>query len=92
MTMLTDEAKKAIGEISPSLVATASRNGKPNVSAKRSLRVLDDDHLVFADIRSPRTIANLRENPQLTVTCLDHSTRRLSHLGQGRDFRFRPTV
>jgi hypothetical protein len=34
MTMLTDEAKKAIAEIRPSLVATAGSTGKPNVSAK----------------------------------------------------------
>jgi len=38
MTKLTDEAKKAIEEIRPSLVTTASKTGKPNVSAKGSLR------------------------------------------------------
>jgi hypothetical protein len=31
MTRLTDEAKKAIAEIRPSLVATASGNGKPKL-------------------------------------------------------------
>ena len=34
MTKLTDEAKKAIKEIRPSLVATVNRDGRPNVSAK----------------------------------------------------------
>jgi hypothetical protein len=34
MTKLSDEEKKAIGEIRPSLVATASKTGKSNVSAK----------------------------------------------------------
>ena len=76
MTKLTDEAKKAIGEIRPSLVATASRNGKPNVSAKGSLRVLDDEHVAFADIASPRTVANIRENPQMAVICLDAAARK----------------
>jgi predicted pyridoxine 5'-phosphate oxidase superfamily flavin-nucleotide-binding protein len=76
MTKLTDEAKMAIGEIRPSLVATASRTGKPNVSAKGSLRVLDDEHVVFADIASPRTVANIRENPQVAVICLDAATRK----------------
>ena len=37
MAKLTDEAKKAIAEIRPSLVATASGTGKPNVSAKGSV-------------------------------------------------------
>ena len=76
MTKLTDEAKKAIGEIRPSLVATASRTGKPNVSAKGSLRVLDDEHVAFADIASPRTVTNIRENPQVAVICLDAAARK----------------
>jgi hypothetical protein len=76
MTKLTDEAQKAIGEILPSLVATASRTGKPNVSAKGSLRVLDDEHVVFADIASPRTVANIGENPQVAVICLDAAARK----------------
>ena len=33
-------------------VATAARDGTPNVSIKGSLRVLDDEHLLFADINS----------------------------------------
>ena len=76
MTKLSEEAKKAIGEIRPSLVATASRTGKPNVSAKGSLRVLDDEHIVFADIASPRTVANIRENSQVAVICLDAAARK----------------
>ena len=76
MTKLTDEAKKAIAEIRPSLVATASRNGKPNVSAKGSLRILDDEHVAFADIASPRTVANIRENSHVAVICLDAAARK----------------
>jgi predicted pyridoxine 5'-phosphate oxidase superfamily flavin-nucleotide-binding protein len=84
MTKLTDEAKKAIGEIHPSLVATVSSTGKPNVSAKGSFRVLDDEHVAFADIASPRTVANIRENPQVAVICLDAATRKSCRIwGQG---------
>ena len=50
MANLTEEAKKEIGTIRPSLIATASNIGKPNVSAKRSLRILDDEHVLFADV------------------------------------------
>ncbi len=71
MAKITEETKKAIGEIRPSLVATASKSGKPNVSAKGSLRVLDDEHVVFLDVASPRTIANIKENPQVAIICLD---------------------
>ena len=76
MAKLTEEAKKAIGEIRPSLVATASTTGKPNVSAKGSLRVLDDEHVAFADIASPRTVANIKENPQVAIICLDAAARK----------------
>lgn len=70
MGKLSEEAKKLIGEIHPALVATASKDGKPNVSAKGSLQVLDDDHVIFSDVNSPRTVANLKENPQVSVICL----------------------
>ena len=84
MTILTDDAKKAIAEIRPSMVATASASGKPNVSAKGSLRVLDEEHVVFADIVSPRTAANIRENPQVAVICLDAAARKGCRVwGQG---------
>jgi predicted pyridoxine 5'-phosphate oxidase superfamily flavin-nucleotide-binding protein len=84
---LSEEAKKAIGEIRPSLVATASKAGKPNVSAKGSLQVLDDEHVIFADIASPRTIANIKENPQVAVICLDAAARKSCRIwGTGEIF------
>jgi predicted pyridoxine 5'-phosphate oxidase superfamily flavin-nucleotide-binding protein len=76
MTKLSEEAKKAIADIKPSLVATSNAAGKPNVSAKGSLRVLDDESVVFADIASPRTVANIKENPQIAVICLDAASRK----------------
>jgi predicted pyridoxine 5'-phosphate oxidase superfamily flavin-nucleotide-binding protein len=76
MAKLTEEAKKIISEFGPALIATASKTGKPNVSPKGSFRVLDEEHVVFANIASPRTIANLKENPQLTAIIFDRSTRK----------------
>lgn len=73
---ISEEVKKAIAECSPGIVATAAKTGKPNVSAKGSLRVLDDEHLIFADIHSLRTIENLKVNPQVAIYCLNPSTRK----------------
>lgn len=70
MGKLTEKIKEIVAEIRPGIIATASKGGKPNVSAKGSLRVLDDDHLIFADIGSRRTVANLRENPQVSILVL----------------------
>ena len=76
MAKLSEELKTIIREIHPAYIATASRDGKPNVSAKGSFRVLDDDHLVFTDVKSPRTVANLKENPQVSAIVLDPATRK----------------
>ena len=78
--MLTDEARKLIAEVRPALIATASEGGRPNVSAKGSLRVIDDDTVAFADVASPRTIANIKENPQVSIICLDAAQRRSCRL------------
>ncbi len=76
MAELSEEAKKIIAEIHPAFVATASKDGKPNVSPKGSFRVLDDEHVVFAEMASPRTIANLRENPQVSAIVFDLAARK----------------
>jgi len=74
MAELSEEAKKIIKEVIPALVATASKEGKPNVSPKGSFRVLDDEHVAFAEMASPNTIANLKENPQVAVLVFDPDT------------------
>ncbi len=76
MAKLTDEAKRIIAEFGPALIATASKSGKPNVSPKGSFRVLDDEHVIFANIASPRTMANIKQNPQLTAIIFERSTRK----------------
>ena len=72
---MSPEVQKAVAECNPGFIATASKAGKPNVSAKGSLQVLDDEHLLFADVRSPGTIANLKENSQIAIFCFDPATR-----------------
>jgi predicted pyridoxine 5'-phosphate oxidase superfamily flavin-nucleotide-binding protein len=76
MVKLSEEAKRVLQEIRPAFIATADKNGKPNVSAKGSLGVLDDEHVLFAEIASPRTIANIKENPQVSIICLDAASRK----------------
>ncbi len=75
MVQMSAEVREAVARNYPGLIATASRKGKPNVSAKGSLRVVDDEHVAFAIIKSPGTLANLRENPQVAIMCLDPKTR-----------------
>ncbi len=76
MAKLSEDARKMIGELKVAMVATASKSGKPNVSPKGSFRVLDDEHVAFGNARSPRTMANLKENPQVTAILFDPATRK----------------
>ena len=57
-------------------VATATREGVPNVTPKGTVRVLDDQHVVFADLFSLKTRQNLDQNPNVAVTVIDPSTHR----------------
>ena len=67
-------------------VATVCADGTPNLSPKGTLTVWDDDHLVFLDIRSPATVANLSERPAVEVNVVDPLARR------GYRFKGRATV
>ena len=55
-------------------VSTASAAGVPNAVPKGSVRVLDDSHILFADLFSQKTRANLMENPNVGVTVIDLET------------------
>lgn len=57
-------------------VATASKDGKPNVSIKGSFKMLDEEHLLFSDIFSLKTRKNLLENPQVAIMVYDVESRR----------------
>src|SRR5262249_48396320 len=76
MSALSDEMKRVVEQQRLGFVATVCPDGTPNVSPKGTLSVLDDDHLVFADIRSPGTVANLRANPGIEVNVVDPFARK----------------
>jgi uncharacterized protein len=76
MRMLTDEMKEMIERQRLGFVATVCPDGTPNLSPKGTVCVLDEDRLIFADIRSPGTVSNLRANPNIEVNVVDHFARK----------------
>ena len=52
-------------------VATSSPDGTPNVTPKGTVRLLDDQHVMFADLFSLKTRQNLEKNPKVAVTVID---------------------
>ena len=71
MAMLTEEMKRVVREQRLGFVATVCPDGTPNLSPKGTTTVWDDEHLVFADLRSPGTMENLRLNPAIEVNVVD---------------------
>jgi hypothetical protein len=63
--------KRVVEEQRLGFVATVCPDGTPNLSPKGTTAVWDEDHLVFANIRSPGTLANLRANPNVEVNVVD---------------------
>jgi predicted pyridoxine 5'-phosphate oxidase superfamily flavin-nucleotide-binding protein len=76
MGILTDDMKRIVLEQRLGFVATVCPDGTPNLSPKGTTTVWDDDHLVFANIRSAGTLANLRENPSVEVNVVDPFVRK----------------
>jgi predicted pyridoxine 5'-phosphate oxidase superfamily flavin-nucleotide-binding protein len=74
--ILTADMKRLVSEQRLGFVATVCPDGTPNLSPKGTTAVWDDDHLVFADIRSPGTVSNLRRNPSAEINVVDSMVRK----------------
>jgi uncharacterized protein len=73
---LTDDMRRVVLEQKLGFAATVCPDGTPNLSPKGTTTVWDDTHLVFADIRSPNTVRNLRENPWVEINVVDPIVRK----------------
>jgi uncharacterized protein len=81
--ILPDDVQRFVREQRLGFVATVNPDGSPNLSPKGTVTVRDEDHLVFADIRSPGTVANLKRDPRVEINVVDPILR--------KGFRFRGT-
>ena len=84
MGILNDDMKRVVRQQRMGFIATVCPDGTPNLSPKGTTAVWDDDHLVFADLASPTTMANLRHNPALELNVVDVYAR--------KGYRFKGTV
>jgi uncharacterized protein len=76
VSRLTQDMRRVVEEQRLAFVATVDADGTPNLSPKGTIAVLDDDHLVFADLASPRTVENLRRNPSVELNVVDPVARK----------------
>jgi hypothetical protein len=76
MGIISADMKRVVDEQRLGFVATVCPDGTPNLSPKGTTAVWDADHLVFANICSPGTIANLRQNAGVEVNVVDPFVRK----------------
>ena len=73
---LDEDMRRVVREQSLGFVATVCPDGTPNLSPKGTTIVWDDDHLVFLDVHSPTTVANLGRNPSVEINVVDPIVRK----------------
>ena len=76
MGLISADMKRVVEEQRLGFVATVCPDGTPNLSPKGTTAIWDTDYLVFANIRSPGTLANLRQNPNVEVNVVDPFVRK----------------
>lgn len=67
LSEMAEYVNRAHADGQPCLVATASKDGVPNLAFKGSVMVWDKDHLAFWERAHGETLAQLRENPRIAV-------------------------
>ena len=83
MTMITPEIRDFLNLQKLGYVATVSSDGKPNISPKGTIIGWTLDTLAFADIRSPDTMKNLNDHPDVEINVIDPVLRK-GYLFQGK--------
>ena len=81
-SMITQEIKAFLNLQKLGYVATVSSDGKPNISPKGTIVGWTSKTLAFADIRSPDTMKNLQDNPNVEINVIDPLFRK-GYLFQG---------
>lgn len=69
---LSSEMKEMIERVGLALIATCDRQDVPNAAPKGSIRVLDNQHLLFNEATGGKTWANLKENRKIAVAMIDY--------------------
>ena len=67
MVKLTEEIKTAFSKVKTFPVATASKDGIPNVVPMGFCRLMDDETIWIADNFMLKSLANLKENPHIAI-------------------------
>lgn len=62
-----NEDMKALLKSQQVWVATAGKDGQPDVAIKGSAKIIDDEHLAFFEMVGGRTWSNVQSNPRVAM-------------------------
>lgn len=68
MAKVTDEIKESLKATKIAYLATATKEGVPNVVPIAAVKFLDDETLLISDQYFGKTLNNLKENPKIALT------------------------
>ncbi len=75
--MLNEDMCRVVNEQRLGFVATVCPDGTPNLSPKGTVAVWDNEHLVFVDLHSPQTVANIEAgNGAVEINVVDPIVRK----------------
>jgi len=81
--VITEQIKDFLNLQKLAYIATVTSDGKPNISPKGTVIGWTSETLAFADIRSPDTMKNLKDNPDVEINVIDPLLRK-GFLFQGK--------
>jgi uncharacterized protein len=76
MGIISEDMRRVVEEQRLGYAATVCPDGTSNLSPEGTTAFWDADRLIFADIRSPGTVENLRHNPTIEVNVVDPISRK----------------
>lgn len=68
MAKVTEEIRESLKGTKIAFLATASKDGTPNVVPIAVVKFLDDETLLISDQYFGKTLNNLKENPKIALT------------------------
>ena len=68
---LTEAIKQSIDRSVLCWLATSSADNIPNVSPKEAFNYYGEDQIIIANIASPQTIKNIKQNNQVCISFID---------------------
>jgi len=81
MVKITEEMKEVAKKAKGFAIATATKDGEPNVVSIGSGKIISDDEILFMKIFKGKTFDNIKANPKVAISVWD--------MGSSKGYQFK---